>query len=161
VNKSAVISPTQLRFDETFADACKQNLCGRYGRNYTCPPHVGDIRELIAKVKSYTHAVIYQSIHRLEDSFDFEGMSAAQKLHNKLTLDIAKQAPPGALILGAGGCFLCKQCAAETHKPCRHPTRAISSLEAHGVDVSSVQQACELKYVNGINTVTYFSGLFY
>jgi len=163
-HKAALISPAALRYDEKFLQACEQNLCGRYGKNYTCPPHVGDIRALIAKLQACEHALVWQTISPLEDSFDFEGMQAAQQQHNAITIAIAddlRSTLPHAIALGAGGCFLCRTCAAETSEPCRHPTRAISSLEAHGVDVSSIQQACSLKYVNGMNTVTYFSGLFY
>ena len=163
-HKAARISPAQLRYDEKFLQACEQNLCGRYGKNYTCPPHVGDIRELIAKLQACKHALVWQTISELEDSFDFEGMQAAQRKHNQITLNIADEVRKTllhAIVLGAGGCFLCSPCAAQAGEPCYYPGRAISSLEAHGVDVSSIQHACDLKYVNGLHTVTYFSGIFY
>ncbi|MCL2445512.1 MAG: DUF2284 domain-containing protein [Oscillospiraceae bacterium] len=162
-HKAAQISPAALRYDEKFLQACQQNVCGRYGKNYTCPPHVGDIRQLITKLQACQHVVLWQTVSKLDDSFDFEGMQAAQRQHNAITIAIADAARaqlPDAIALGAGGCFLCHICAAQTNEPCRFPARAISSLEAHGVDVSSIEQACDLKYMNGTNTVTYFSGLF-
>ncbi|MCL2530803.1 MAG: DUF2284 domain-containing protein [Oscillospiraceae bacterium] len=163
-HKAAQISPAALRYDEKFLQACQQNICGRYGKNYTCPPHVGAIDQLINKLQSCSHAVVWQTISKLEDSFDFEGMMIAQQQHNAITIaiaDSAREIMPLAIALGAGGCFLCNTCAAEINEPCRFPARAISSLEAHGVDVSSIEQVCDLKYMNGIHTVTYFSGLFY
>lgn len=163
-HKAANIRPTQLRFSTEFLDACRQNLCGRYGKNHTCPPHVGDITQLIARVKAYQNAVIFQTVHQLEDSFDLEGMQHGQDLHNQITFDAAQQAKAqhhNLLALNAGGCFLCKNCAAITHEPCRFPGQAISSLEAHGIDVSSIEHISDMKYINGPNTVTYFSGLFY
>ena len=163
-HKAAQISTKQLRFSEEFRTACEQNTCGRYGKNYTCPPHVGEIAELIDRIKQRKFAVVWQTIYALEDSYDFEGMQRGQSRHNAITLEIAEQARamlPDVLVLGAGGCFLCKNCAVNTDEPCRHPDRAISSLEAHGIDVSSIQYITDLKYINGVNTVTYFSGMFF
>ena len=163
-HKAAEIATEQLRFSEGFLAACEQNYCGRYGRNYTCPPHVGEIGALIAKVQRRKTAVIWQTVHNLEDSYDFEGMQRGQTLHNGITLEVAQQARAvldDALVLGAGGCFLCNNCAVNSDEPCRFPGRAISSLEAHGIDVSQIERVTELKYVNGANTVTYFSGLFW
>ena len=162
-HKAALAQPKQLRFSESFLAACEQNVCGRYGRNYTCPPHVGGIGALIAKVRACEAAVLWQTVCRLEDSYDYEGMRRGQETHNSITISIAGRAralAPEAFVLGAGGCFLCKTCGAVTGEPCRFPGEAISSLEAHGIDVSSIEAATGMKYVNGINTVTYFSGLF-
>lgn len=158
--KAAQMKTEQLSFSESFRALCEQNACGRYGKNYTCPPHVGEIADLIREIKRHKTAVLWQTVHRLEDSYDFEGMRRGQALHNGITLKIAEQAPE-ALVLGAGGCFLCETCGASINEPCRFPGRAISSLEAYGIDVSSIGKVTDLKYINGVNTVTYFSGLFF
>ena len=65
------------------------------------------------------------------------------------------------LHLGAGGCHLCEVCAKKTGEPCRHPDRAVASLEAYGVNVSALARLCGMKYINGENTVTYFGALFF
>jgi len=163
--KAAQVSTKQLRFSEEFRAACEQNFCGRYGKSYTCPPHVGEIGELIDSIKQREAAIVWQTVHGLEDSYDFEGMRRGQDRHNKITLEIADHAwaalGDDTLVLGAGGCFLCRNCAVNTQEPCRQPNRAISSLEAYGIDVSAIESVTKLKYINGKNTVTYFSGLFY
>jgi len=155
----------RLSFSETFLTLCEQNVCGRYGKNYTCPPHVGKISDLIRQIQAHKTAVMWQTIHDLEDSYDFEGMTRGKQLHNKITLEIAEKARelmvPDLLVLGAGGCFLCGRCAVQTQEPCRFPQRAISSLEAYGMNVSKVEETTGLKYINGANTVTYFSGMFF
>lgn len=143
---------------------CEQNACGRFAQSYTCPPYVGDVNELITKLQSFSKAVIWQNIYALEDSYDFEGMMDAQAKHNAMTLEIARQvrgAQDNVLILAAGGCSLCDVCAIQTKEPCRYPEDALSSLEAYGVNVSKTCEAAGMKYINGVNTVTYFSGLFY
>ena len=65
------------------------------------------------------------------------------------------------LPLGSGGCRLCETCAKRQGQPCRHPEDALPSLEAYGVNVSKLAAACGMKYVNGVNTVTYFAGVLF
>ncbi len=63
---------------------CESNVCGNYGRNYTCPPDAGDITELMKKIRTHNQALIYQTVGALEDSYDFEGMMEAAAGHNRL-----------------------------------------------------------------------------
>ena len=44
---------------------------------------------------------------------------------------------------------------------CRFPDRAMSSLEAYGVNVSELAVQCGMRYINGENTVTYFGAVFF
>ena len=164
--KVTYIATEKLKFTAEFLPLCEQNRCGRYGKNYTCPPHIGKIDELIKKVQSFKSAIIWQTVTNLEDSYDFEGMMQAQNVHNGATVEIAKMAREdfgkgNFLVLAAGGCTLCDTCSLLTNTPCAHPDDAISSLEAHGMDVSQIEKVSDMKYLNGINTVTYFSGLFF
>lgn len=159
------IEVDKLTLQPELRDFCTQNVCGRYNRNYACPPHVGEIGDLIARIRSFSKAVIWQNIYPLEDSFDFEGMMDAQRRHNAMTLEIAREVYAAigrdhALVLAAGGCSACKVCAAQTGEPCRTPEDALSSLEAHGILVSKLEDVSSMKYINGENTVTYFSGAF-
>ena len=41
-------------------------------------------------------------------------------------------------------------------EPCRHPDKALASLEGSGVDVYNTTKDTPLKYINGQNTVTFF-----
>ena len=45
--KASVIPVSEIKTDVAFRDMCKANMCGKYGRCYTCPPDVGEIEELI------------------------------------------------------------------------------------------------------------------
>ena len=96
---------------------------------------------------------------------DFEGMMEAGERHNRLTdalrAEIRKEPFPKVLTLGAGGCRICPVCAMKTGEECRHPDRALASLEAYGVNVSKLAAASGMKYINGQNTVTYFGAVFY
>ncbi len=144
-----------------FRDACAANRCGLYGKCYMCPPDIGDIDTLMAKVRAFSYALLLQTVSSLEDSYDFEGMVAAGKQHARLTRELWGKLrtvlPSDSLCLSKGGCGFCKQCAKATGEPCRSPENALSSLEAYGVSVSETVAKTSLKYINGQNTVTYFS----
>jgi len=155
---------SEIKFSHAFRDACAQNVCGKYGTCWMCPPDVGDIDEMIAHAKEYEHIMVFQSIGQLEDSFDFEGMQEAAVKHNALTMTVAEQIGNMAhikkpLILGAGACHICNRCTRLDSLPCAHPDKAIPSLEAYGVAVSELAKISGLEYINGVNTVTYFGGV--
>ena len=64
------------------------------------------------------------------------------------------------LFMGAGGCRICKRCAKLDNEPCRFPEEAMSSLEAYGANVSALARSAGMKYINGVDTVTYFGAVF-
>ncbi|MEG0692419.1 MAG: DUF2284 domain-containing protein [Oscillospiraceae bacterium] len=159
----ATIPVNEIGFYPSLRSLCEMNSCGAYGKNYTCPPLIGEIDDLIEKVKSYDTAIIFRAFYLLEDSFDIEGMNEGSSQFKQLTyqaFDIAKNISPDSLVLGAGGCRLCEKCGAAENIPCRHPDRAISSLEGHGIQVSELASQVGMKYISGQNTVTYFGAVF-
>ena len=161
---AAIVSSEKVSFRREFRADCERNSCGRYGKSWTCPPDVGDIDEMISRAKTYSHMLIFQSIGQLKESYDFDGMKAASRAHSKLTHELAeklKDVVSQLLPLGAGACRICPSCAKEENTPCRHPDRALASLEAYGIDVSKLAAASGLKYINGKNTVTFFGGVMF
>ena len=100
---------------------CETNACGNYGKCWMCPPDAGDIDALMNEAQSYQKALVYQTVGTLEDSYDFEGMMEAARLHNELSRALAKwfATLPFAkkLHLGAGGCHMCGVCAKRTNEP--------------------------------------------
>jgi predicted metal-binding protein len=164
VQNVAAIPVEKIVFDRAFRSLCEANSCGVYGKNWMCPPCVGEIDPLIARAKGYLVAVVYQTIGALEDSYDFEGMMAAGENMSKINIAVKKfvaNEDEGALVLGGGACRVCERCAKLDEKPCRNPTLAMPSLESHGVNVSALAQACGMRYINGENTVTYFGAVLF
>ncbi len=163
--KAAIVGQDAIVLNASFRALCEANRCGIYGRCYTCPPDVGPVEELMARVRSYDKGLFYQTIDSLEDSFDIEGMQEAKKRFVQVgqrLLDTLRPAlGEGALHLSGGGCGLCEQCAKITNEPCRHPDRALPSLESYGMDVFNTSKNTPLKYVNGANTITYFGMVLY
>lgn len=165
VYRANIIDAKDISLDRSFRDMCASNACGLYGKCYMCPPDVGDIEELMAEVRQYDYALVYQTVTKLEDSFDFEGMINAKKqtypLAQQLRTIFHDANIAHALHLGAGGCGVCKCCAKITNEPCRFPERALPSLEAYGINVSQLAKAADMKYINGQNTVTYFGAVLF
>lgn len=158
-DKATVITADAVVLSSTFRDICKSNSCGMYGRCWMCPPDVGDIDILMAEIRKHQHALLYQSIAGIEDSFDIEGMQEAGIRHAWLSQRIEAFLMPVLgkhLHLSCGGCRLCERCAKLDGLPCRKPEQALASMESYGIDVYNTCKPTALKYINGQNTVTYF-----
>ena len=157
---AAAIPVTSIVTSADFRRICESNCCGKYNRCWVCPPHIGQIDDLILQIRQYPSALLYQTVSPLEDSFDIEGMlkagahhaSLSQRLQRACT-DVLKE---NFLHLTCGGCHLCEQCAKLSGEPCRQPEKALPSLEGYGVDVYQTVRNTGLRYINGVNTVTYF-----
>lgn len=164
-HRAGVVDVAAIQLDPIFRDMCAANTCGKYGTCWMCPPDVGDIHMLMADLRTYDYALVYQTVGQLEDSFDIDGMAAAAQAHNRLTTILKqtyKQEPfSRRLQLGAGGCHICPVCSRQENQPCRFPEEAIPSLEAYGIQVSQLAELAGMPYINGQNTVTYFGALFF
>jgi predicted metal-binding protein len=159
--QTALIGTDKIIFSGDVRKACKQNYCGKYNTCWTCPPAAGDIKTLEQKYKAYEWAFVFTTLHKIEDSFDIEGMDTARSEHQKIEKE-AILGLKGYTVdwLGAGSCSICGKCTFPD-SPCRFPDKAKSSIEACGIDVVQLAKTCNLNYNNGINTVTYFSVIFF
>lgn len=158
--KAAVISQSQVVLSDTFRKICETNQCGKFGNCWMCPPFIGDCDTLMSAVRSYPQGLLYQSISSIEDSFDVEGMTEASVAHAQLSQRIqdslSSLLDTPFLHLSCGGCHLCPTCAKITDEPCRMPDRALAPMEGYCIDVYNTTKDTDLKYINGVNTVTYF-----
>lgn len=148
-----------LQAKESVRKACLQNYCGKSGRCWACPPHVGEFEELAERLLAYSAEVVVQSVAPMEDSWDLEGMEAAARAHNDrmraLGARVAAHFPEcEVLSLGCGGCGFCERCTCPD-EPCRYPDKALGSVEGYGLDVKALVQSVGLSYINGANTVSY------
>ena len=157
---AAVIPAESIVTSMEFRRICESNSCGKYNRCWVCPPHIGEIDGLISQIYRFSSALLYQTISTIEDSFDIEGMLKAGSDHAELSQRLQSACKDAFcedfLHLTCGGCHLCQQCAKLSDEPCRHPDKALPSLEGYGVDVYQTVRNTPLRYNNGANTVTYF-----
>ena len=163
VHESAWIDPATIPFSEEVRKMCEVNRCGKYGTCWTCPPAVGPWDALRDKYRAYKEAYVFTTCHALEDSFDIEGMQEAAEAHKRLDMLIAEhlsECKGQYAHLGAGGCTICTKCT-YPDAPCRFPEKTRQSMEACGIDVVTLSRQCGIKYINGADTVTYFSLLLF
>lgn len=156
----AIIDSKDVVFENEVRDACAMNSCGRYGSCWTCPPAVFDVEYYRNLLTSFDKVIVFTTKHDLEDSFDVEGMLEAGKAHREIDYTLKTMLGEDKFILGNGSCDLCKKCTYPS-KPCRNPDKAIVSVEAAGINVTKLSQTAGINYINGQNTVTYFSVVFF
>lgn len=158
--KAVMLPVENIVLSEEFRDICKRNQCGKYDKCWVCPPDLPEVEAVMAAVRKYSHALWYQTVSTIEDSFDIEGMLEAGKKHAAVSQRLRETAipllPKDFLHLSCGGCRLCQRCAKEDGLPCRMPDKALPSLEGYCVDVYNTTKNTDLKYINGQNTVTFF-----
>lgn len=163
LNEYKYFSPSVFVFSDEVRKMCEANRCGKYNTNWQCPSGVGEISVLKAEILSYKNAFVFSTCEKLEDSFDFEGMTAAMLKHKEITRKISqlfKDKYGDVSILAAGGCTICEKCS-YPNAPCRFPEKALHSVESCGINVVQLTGDLGMKYINGENTVTYFSVILY
>jgi predicted metal-binding protein len=161
---AGALKTSDIQFLEEFRTLCEQNSCGKYGTNWMCPPAIESFEDVKAQVLEFSEGVVFQSVYTLEDSFDFDGMMKAEAIHSKnfhRILDYIKSdgGCSDVLALNVGDCKVCEKCTYPDGKACRHPDKAVASVEAYCIDVNALLACCDIPYNNGPNTVSYV-GLF-
>lgn len=156
---AALIPTGDIPFVPELRDCCAQNSCGRHATCWVGPPAIGEVIDLMARVRQYAFGLVIQTVDQLEDAFDYPGMLEAREHHvdvfrKTLAAVRAGFADWKLLALDAGCCDLCPQCT-YPDEPCRNPEEAIPAVEAYGIYVNPMLTACGLKYNNGKDTVSY------
>jgi len=151
----AVISTRDIIFSSELLKACEANVCGKYNKNWTCPPAVGSLEKQKEKITSFSNAFVFTTKCDLEDSFDYEGMEKGKECHNLLTAEMNEQFGKTNPVYGASSCKVCKPCAYP--EACRFPEKVYPPIEAAGINVTELSKSGNIHYNNGPNTITYFS----
>jgi predicted metal-binding protein len=158
--RAEFIDVKNINFSQELRKLCEVNYCGKYGSNWMCPPAVGPIDELQKIILRYNQGLVFQTVSKLEDSFDFEGMTEAKKFQDKVFRDILDSMKNKYKIndihgLNAGSCDICPKCSYIDGEECRFPQKAVASIEAYGINVSDIVKSVDIPYINGKDTVSY------
>ena len=138
-------------------DMCAANTCGMYGKNWCCPPGVGELDACRERLSKYQNGILVQTVGQLEDELDAETMMETESSHKKnmdRMHELLLKEYPGLLALGAGTCTRCKKCT-YPDQPCRFPDNTFASMEAFGMLVTQVCQANNAPYYYGPCTLAY------
>lgn len=156
-----LVDTAKIRFTKEVRGMCEVNTCRKYGSTWACPPAIGTVEECRERVQKYDTMLVFSGKYDLEDSFDFEGMTAGGKKFKETCRAVHKavsQYMDDYLILANEGCDTCKECT-YPDAPCRFPDQTHGSLEGYGIFVSELAEQAGIHYINGANTVTYFGAL--
>ncbi len=148
---------------EDVRSMCSSARCGSWNKNWACPPACGSIDHARRMIARYDEALLVQTTRQLLDEFDYDGMKNAAELHKYKFLNFVRQVRficPDCLPLTAGSCTICAKCT-YPDKPCRYPSKKLSSMEAYGLFVSDICLRSGLKYNYGPRTITYTSCVLY
>ena len=95
---AAILNTKELVFVPGFRTLCKENLCGKYGANYACPPDCGTVEQMREKVLRWQKALVLQTMWDIEDPLNNEQIKPAKAQHNKLTRQLIDEAgEPGGV----------------------------------------------------------------
>jgi len=133
-------SPELLVPEQRIRDLCHENRCGSYGAHYMCPPYVGPIEEIQARLSGFHLGLLLQYSQPLDVRNDLEGVRRTKvDFQGKvLVLEELLRAcgAEDAWGLIGGSCGLCEpSCKAATGEPCPYPAEARPSLESLAIDV--------------------------
>lgn len=131
-SEAIVIAAQDVVFDPRSFLKCRFG-CNRWGRYWTCPPHLGlSAEQFMEAYHRYTHAVLIKS------SDPASGQAAGLAVEKAAMLSLGCSFA-FALVL----CVLCEACAYP--EPCRHPHLARPSMDAYGIDIGKTLEPLGFK----------------
>ena len=154
---SAFIDTKDLVFNPAFRPLCEENLCGKFGVNYACPPDCGSVDEMKARLLRYPRALVMQTMWEIDDPMDPKETKPAKGKHNKLTRELIDRSGHQGIMVGASGCNLCETCAITEGLPCRFPDKMFSCMSAYCIFVKDLADKCGMGYDCGPGLVAFFS----
>ncbi len=148
-SKAAVIDTDKIVFNPKFRPYCKENLCGQYGANYSCPPDCGTPEEMKERVLRHKKALVLQMKWKITDFNDTEEFKKSKQAHNSAAiklLDICRQAGHNCFMVGSSGCNLCKPCKIQLGESCAFPHYRFSCMSAYCIYVKKLAEDCGMEY---------------
>lgn len=146
---SSIISPEQVPVNPKFRTYCEENICGRYGANYSCPPDCGSVEDLHKNILSEEKIMVVQTIWAINGYTDKSVLQNARDTHNTMTLRLKsklEQLGYFGFCSGYNGCPLCSPCKRIENLPCAHPDMRISCMSAYCIDVAELAKRCSLEF---------------
>lgn len=146
---AAVIGTQEVPTNGDFRKFCRDNLCGNYGANYSCPPSCGTPEQMRERIDAGTRALILKSEWPIDGYEDRDAIARGKAAHNTGMLRLAEKLQKAGyrtLVAGSSCCSLCTPCAMTTNGPCAHPELRFSCLSAYCVDVAELAKRCGMAF---------------
>lgn len=157
---ASVIDTSSIVFDGSFRSYCKENLCGQFGANHSCPPHCGTPEEMRQKILKYNRALVLQTVWHVPDFQDHALIESAKQSHRDYSFNVIERLERQGLhgiMAGASYCSLCTPCELKAGRPCRYPQKQYSCMSAYCVYVKGLAEKCGMVYDGKDGTLPLFS----
>lgn len=79
---AAPLNTATIELKQDVRDMCAQG-CQQYAKRWSCPPGCGTLDQLRGSIYCYKEGILVQTVTKLEDEFDWDGMMKAQNLHQE------------------------------------------------------------------------------
>lgn len=114
---------------------CKENVCGRYGTNWGCPPGFSD--DIPALLSRYSYVLILRRVFCLDVKDPDVVDAASEEMQRKVRMFVTELQSNGLECRGfsSGGCRYCGVCSYPS--PCRYPEAMIASVSGLGIDMKT------------------------
>ncbi len=156
---AAWVDTKDIPFEPAFLQCCEENLCGKYGANYACPPACGTPYEMIARIRAGSRALVLQTLWEIDNPMDGTKTKPAKREHNRMEralLAEMQEAHPETFMVGSSCCDLCPRCAMVDGKPCLMPEKKFSCMSAYCVFVRKLAELCGMDYDCGRGLIAFF-----
>lgn len=162
IHEYAFLRSDEIVFCDAVRQACAQNACGMYGTSWACPPAVGTVEQCQKECREYEYALVFTTMTVLQDRYDVGEWHEAARKHEAVTdrVSVIAAASCKTLTLSTEGCRICKTCT-YPDRPCLFPGRMHPAVEGYGILVTDLAQSTGIRYINGPDSVTFFSLIFF
>ncbi len=157
------LTESPMSITDEVRHSCEMNYCGRYGRSWSCPPHVPPCQTCRIILSGYPRMILVRTTFERDGPFDLEGMREAGLAHARYSFrvrDRIREEGQRFLMLGAGSCSYCERCSCPD-APCRFPTERMFSIEAYGIDLTSFLMEHGISGRGGNDEQSFFSMVLY
>ena len=156
---AAWVDTKDIPFEPAFLQCCEENLCGKYGANYACPPACGTPYEMIGRIRAGSRALVLQTLWEIDNPMDGTKTKPAKREHNRMEralLAEMQEAHLETFMVGSSCCDLCPRCAMVDGKPCLIPEKKFSCMSAYCVFVRKLAELCGMDYDCGRGLIAFF-----
>ena len=133
---------------------CRDNLCGKYGTNWACPPGFSEHMDSLSE--QYDSALLLSRTFVCDprDRDAVEECNSLMKATLRSVVEHLRSAGIGCRGFSDGGCDLCQTCAYPD--PCRFPDRVMPSVSAIGIDMGAYLESVGERFEFRDDSVTFY-----
>lgn len=133
---------------------CRDNLCGKYGTNWACPPGFSEHMDSLSEQYDSTLLLSRTFACDPRDRDAVEECNSMMKATLRSVVEHLRSAGIECRGFSDGGCDLCQTCAYPD--PCRFPDRVMPSVSAIGIDMGAYLESVGERFEFRDDSVTFY-----